>query len=134
MDDTTKREAINHFFKVHRLSTDHCHEPNEVCEQKAIRAHSIPNGTVLAALADDGHVVMPQMKLKVPPPADIEFKRVGRNKATTFSGLCSAHDNHIFRPIDDSIPDATDLSHLFLLAYRVPLVRLALIIYSYYFL
>jgi len=121
MDDTTKREGINHFFKVHRLSTDHCHEPNEVCEQKAIRAHAIPNGTVLAALADDGHVVMAQMKLKVPPLAEIEFKRVGQNKATTFTGVCSTHDNHIFRPIDDAIPDATDLSHLFLLAYRAVL-------------
>ena len=121
MNDTAKREGINHFFKVHRLSTDRCHEPNEVCEQIAIHAHSIPNAAVLAALADDGHVIMPLMKLKVPPPAEIEFKLVGRNKATTFTGLCSAHDNDIFRPIDDAIPDIDDLSHLFLLAYRAVL-------------
>lgn len=121
MDDTSKRKGINHFFKVQGLSTERCHEPSEACEQKAIRAHSIPSGAVLSALADDGHVIMPQMKLKVPPPAEIEFKRVGLNKATTFTGLCSTHDNDIFRPIDDGLPDLTDPSHLFLLAYRAVL-------------
>lgn len=121
MYDTAKREGINHFFQVHRLSTDRCHEPNETCQQKAIRAHSISNGSVLATLADDGHIVMPQMKLIVPPPAEIEFKRVGLNKATTFTGLCSTHDNEIFRPVDAAAPDPTDYSHLFLLAYRAVL-------------
>ena len=121
MDDTAKLEGINHFFQIHRSSTDHCHEPSETCRETAIRAHSIPNGAVLSALADDGHIVMPQMKLKNPPPAEIEFKRVGRNKATTFTGLCSKHDNAIFQPIDDQTPDSTDRSHLFLLAYRAVL-------------
>jgi hypothetical protein len=121
MDDTAKLESINHFFQVQRLSTDRCHEPSETCQQISVRAHSIPNAGVLAALADDGHIVMPQMKLKYPPPAEIEFKRVGRNKATTFTGLCSKHDNEIFRPIDDASPDPSDRSHVFLLAYRAVL-------------
>jgi hypothetical protein len=80
MDDKAKLEAVNHFFKVHGISTDSCHEPAEKCEQKAIRAHSIPSGTVLDRLAHEGYVVMPQLKLKMPAPAEIEFKRVGRNK------------------------------------------------------
>lgn len=121
MDDKAKLEAVNHFFKVHSISTDSCHEPTETCEQKAIRAHSIPSGTVLNRLTHEGHVIMPQLKLKMPPPAEIKFKRVGRNKATTFTGLCSKHDNDIFRPIDDALPDLTDNLHLFLLAYRAVL-------------
>jgi hypothetical protein len=69
-------------------------------------------------LADDGHVIMPTMKLMVPPPAIIEFKNVGINNATTFAGLCSHHDNAIFRSIDDEQPDVNDPRILFLLAYR----------------
>lgn len=121
MDNKAKFETINHFFKVHATSTKRCHEPTEKCEQPAIRAHSIPSSTVLGRLACDGHVIMPQMKLKVPPPAEIEFKRVGINKATTFSGLCTLHDNEIFRLIDNSLPDIADQSQLFLLAYRAVL-------------
>lgn len=121
MDDKAKLETLNHFFKVHGMSTDRCHEPSEKCEQTAIRAHSIPSATVLATLAHNGHVVMPQMKLKVPPPAEIDFKRVGRHQATTFTGLCSQHDNDIFRRIDDGVPELSDPSHLFLLAYRAVL-------------
>ena len=62
MDDKAKLETLNHFFKVHGRSTDRCHEPSESCDQPAIRAHSIPGGTVLDKMAEDGHVVMPQMK------------------------------------------------------------------------
>src|SRR5882724_6123875 len=105
MDEKATLETVNHFFKVHGVSTDRCHEPSEMCEHPAIRAHSIPSGTILAVLADDGHVVMPSLKLKVPPPAEISFKRVGKNQATTFTGLCARHDNDIFRPIDDRLPD-----------------------------
>jgi hypothetical protein len=119
--DKAKLETINHFFKVHGISTKRCHEPMEKCDQKAIRAHSIPSSTVLDRLAREGHVVMPKLKLKTPPPSEIQFKRIGANKATTFTGLCAKHDNYIFRPIDDALPDLTDNSHLFLLAYRAVL-------------
>lgn len=114
------REHINHFFKVHGESTDRCHEPNENCDRTAIRAHSIPSSAVLTRLAENGHLVMPRMKLKVPPPAEISFERVGKNQATTFTGLCSQHDNDIFRAID-GVPNLGDPSHLFLLAYRAVL-------------
>lgn len=48
-------------------------------------------------------------------------ERVGRNNASTFTGLCLTHDNTIFRPIDDSLPDHENTEHLFLLAYRAVL-------------
>ncbi len=61
---------------------------------------------------------LPQMRLTYPPPSVIDFKRVGKNKATTFSGLCSQHDSELFRPIDIATPDLDRSEHLFLLAYR----------------
>ena len=121
MDDKAKLKTLNYFFKVHGISIETCHEPQEKCKRKAIRAHSIPSSTVLRYLARDGHVVMLKMNLKFPPPAEILFKLVGINKATTFTGLCSYHDNAIFRPIDDSLPNTGDPEHLFLLAYRAVL-------------
>jgi hypothetical protein len=118
MKHDAKNEAVNYFFKLHGKSIDRCHEPTETCHQPAIRAHSIPSSTVLDRLAENGHVIMPCMTLKFPPPAQIEFKPVGKNQATTFTGLCSRHDNDIFRPIDVAFPNLQKNQHLFLLAYR----------------
>ncbi len=121
VNDQANLELVNHFFKVHGISTNQCHEPTETCDQQAIRAHSIPSSTVLSRLSHDGHVVMPYLKLKVPPPSIVSFKRVGKNNATTFSGLCAQHDNDLFQPIDDQLPDLNNKAHLFLLAYRAVL-------------
>lgn len=68
------------------------------CQQSAIRAHSIPKFTAEGP--------------------SIEFKYVGRNDASTFTGLCAEHDARLFAPIDTKAFDAGDREHLFLLAYR----------------
>ncbi len=120
INDQANLEVVNHIFKIYGSSTDQCLEPMESCDQRAIRAHSIPSGTVLKRLSDNGHVVMPQVKLKLPQPL-VSFNRVGKNRATTFSGLCAKHDNDLFQPIDDQLPDLNNLNHLFLLAYRAVL-------------
>jgi hypothetical protein len=116
--EKAKLEGLGHFFELHGKPIQRCHEPNEECQQTAIRAHSIPSSKVLETLARDGHVVMPKLKLKHPPPSTIDFELVGKNKATTFSGLCSKHDNDLFRRIDTAAPDLGSAEHLFLLAYR----------------
>ena len=121
VSDQATLEVVNYFFKVHGISTDRCHEPTETCDQQAIRAHSIPSGTVLNRLSRDGHLVVPHMKLKFPPPTEISFTCVGKNNATTFSGLCAKHDNDLFCPIDNQLPDINNKIHLFLLAYRAVL-------------
>ena len=46
------------------------------------------------------------------------FKSVGRNDATTFTGLCSEHDRRMFEPIDKATINVLDEEHLFLFAYR----------------
>ncbi len=65
--------------------------------------------------------MMPQLRQRLPEAPEINFVRVGINKATTFTSLCSSHDNEIFRPIDVTSPDYTQERHLFLLAYRAVL-------------
>jgi len=117
----TSSELIEYFFKTQGKHTKRCLEPNEKCEHPTIRSHSIPSATVLSRLERDGHIVMPKMKLRYPPPAQVEFKRVGKNKATTFSGLCAQHDYRIFRSIDNTLPDVSNPKHLFLMAYRAVL-------------
>ena len=112
---------VNHFFKTFKTTTDRCHEPEETCTQKAIKAHSIPSGSVLSRLSRDGHVVMPRLLHDYPAPPKLLFEHIGRNKATTFTGLCAKHDNLIFHPIDDKTPDISSDRDLFLLAYRATL-------------
>jgi hypothetical protein len=49
---------------------------------------------------------------------------VGRNKATTFTGLCEHHDRRLFAQIDASDLDWLRAEHRFLLAYRAVLYEL----------
>ena len=87
-------------------------------KNKAIKAHSVQNSNVLDLLCEDGHVI--QIKLKVGGDAqpEPEYKLVGRNRATTFTGLCSTHDSDIFREIDTEEIDVNNVRQLYLLAYR----------------
>ncbi|MGC2062844.1 MAG: hypothetical protein WA610_07680 [Thermodesulfovibrionales bacterium] len=58
------------------------------------------------------------MKLEIKTGPQLYFDKVGRNKATTFTGLCDTHDSELFDPIDNSPFKSTNIEHLFLLAYR----------------
>jgi hypothetical protein len=46
---------------------------------------------------------------------------VGRNNATTFTGLCGKHDHELFNSIETGPIEVADHRHLFLLAYRTVL-------------
>ena len=119
MDKTLQDELVGLFFDLQGLRLDRCLEPSEECELATIRAHSIPTGTVLRHLSRDGHVVALRQSGKL--DLELSYALVGKNKATTFSGLCGKHDNEIFRPIDTRLPDLCSQRHLFLLAYRAVL-------------
>lgn len=89
--------------------------PNS-CTEPAVRAHSIQNSKdLMGRIAIDGHVAMVRAKRMTP---FVELTTVGRNKASTFTGLCGTHDNEIFRPIDTADLDVSNPEHLFLLAFR----------------
>jgi hypothetical protein len=111
------REALQKFFAINKERFDRCLEPQMSCQKKAIRAHSIQNAKTLDLLEKSGHVIALRTRFSESGP-QIDFKSVGRNEASTFTGFCSEHDRDIFAPIDRDMLDATNPEHLFLLAYR----------------
>ncbi len=48
----------------------------------------------------------------------MEFKRVGRNDASTFTGLCSKHDAELFKEIDNEQFNTDNCVHRRQIAYR----------------
>ncbi|WP_373533961.1 hypothetical protein [Microcoleus sp.] len=96
-----------------------CLWPKSDCTKDCINAHSIQNSQILDKLASNNHVVMAVARLNLDTgPEEIEFKKVGRNKATTFTGLCKKHDSELFRPIDINEFDVSNQQQKFLFAYR----------------
>jgi hypothetical protein len=69
----------------------------------------------MGLIAEDGHVM--EVAPRGQPPR-LSLEKVGRNRATTFTGLCAPHDADIFRTLDNQQLDPGDAEHLFLLAYR----------------
>jgi hypothetical protein len=114
---TVDREDIGRFFKLHSSRFGKCLEPKMTCTQTAIRAHSIQNAQAIDLLQHENHVIALQPDFSGGTPS-IEFKLIGRNKASTFTGLCSNHDHTLFIPLDTRSLDLTDEEQLFLLAYR----------------
>ena len=66
---------------------------------------------------------MPQNDLAADKPPEITFQPVGRNHATTFTGLCGNHDHELFRTIEKNPLQISDSQHLFLLSYRAVLME-----------
>lgn len=111
------KEDIQLFVKAQKKGFAKCLPPSMDCDEEPIRAHSIQNSRVLDLIQTDGHVLMPRYRLVKGEPA-IEFGKVGRNEASTFTGLCSKHDTELFRAIDTDPLDVDNCEHLRQLAYR----------------
>lgn len=112
-----KGVAIGEFVNAMKHGYDRCLDPAMHCDKPAIKAHSVQNAQAMDLIVEDGHVSSLGMKLKNGEP-DVTFRRIGRNEASTFTGLCSAHDTSIFLPVDTRPLSLTDQEQLFLLAYR----------------
>jgi hypothetical protein len=112
------KASLAALFEARRAKLARCFAPPMTCVQPAIRAHSIQNAGVLDLLSENGHVVAPVLRLDPKTGPSVQLKRVGRNQATTFAGLCSEHDASIFEPIEKSPLDLSNPEHRFLLAYR----------------
>lgn len=126
-DKMTRRSdmAMDSWFKL-RVKTariwnegwGRCLEPRWQCANKPVKAHSIQNARIIDRLAENGHVVTISSTFHPTTPPCPDFRRVGRNKATTFEGLCAEHDSEIFRRIDAEPIRTGDAEQLFLLSYR----------------
>lgn len=93
------------------------------CKGRAIEAHSIPNAAVVSKVAVEGHVCALSESKELVPNPELRFKRVGRHKASVFTGLCSRHDQ-LFAKVDQLPIDPDDPESRFLLSYRSVLQQL----------
>lgn len=94
----------------------HCFIDDDQCKGKIKSAHSIQNNRILNRISEDGHVYTIEATInnfQIEP----EFKKISRNKASTFFGFCDYHDTEVFKPIE-LIPYQNTPEQNFLLAYR----------------
>ena len=117
-DDPRRKELLNAIFAIKGSTIAKCFWPGANCPHAAIRAHSVQNATALGLLEERGHVIAPSIRLDRQKGPIIDLRSVGRNRATTFAGLCAAHDQEAFAPIELGELDLDDPEHRFLLAFR----------------
>ena len=120
----SRKELVNTAFRLRGTEFSRCFAPGPLCNQPAIRAHSVQNARALDLLARGGHVIAPVHRMDVGRGILVELSDVGRSKATTFSGLCETHDRDLFSPIETQPIDIAHEEHLFLLAYRAVIYEL----------
>jgi hypothetical protein len=111
------KENFQVFIQAQKKTHERCLHGNLTCEGKPIAAHSIQNAQVLELIQTDGHVLMPDFRLVDGEPK-LELVKIGRNDASTFTGLCSKHDTELFKSIDTEPLDVDNCEHLQQLAYR----------------
>jgi len=114
----SRKELLSTLFSLRGAEYSRCFAPPPFCPNPAIHAHSVQNARCLDLIASDGHVVAPNLRLAADKAPTIDLAPVGRNRATTFSGLCEKHDQEIFVPIETGLLDLHSIQHRFLLAYR----------------
>lgn len=113
-----QKKLLKAMFRHKGKEYRRCLWPDLNCGKPAIRAHSVQNAGVLDLIASDGHVVAPTIRIDAERGPIFDLALVGRNRATTFSGLCADHDREIFAPIETAGLDMSNPEHRFLLAYR----------------
>ncbi len=118
MVDDKRKELLGSMFELLGTEFARCFAPPTLCPEPAIRAHSVQNARALDLLVSDGHVTALSKRLAPDRAPEIAYALIGRNKASTFAGLCSRHDQSIFGPIDTVPFSPTNPEHLFLAAYR----------------
>jgi len=109
MIEQLKKEERDVKLKVNSLlSKKHKHEclfPE--CNKASISSHSISK-SVLKPLLKNNHIISPQFnRAKCDENSlrgkeiNLSFKEIGLDKASTFKGFCSEHDNNVFSNIDN---------------------------------
>jgi hypothetical protein len=117
-NDEIRKKLLSSLFETNKFQYKRCLEPTHECKRKAIRAHSIQNSRILDNMVVNDHVTAFTRRIDREKGPIIDYGSVGRNQATTFTGLCSEHDNEFFSAIDDESISLSSEKQLFLLAYR----------------
>lgn len=72
----------------------------EECSSVIKGAHSIQNNRFLNRISKDGHVYQISGEISKKKGHHAVFKKISRNKASTFFGFCDYHDTELFKPIE----------------------------------
>lgn len=90
------------------------------CSGKIVKAHTVPRSGSLERIAKDGHVYgwpFPDLNKMANYHGVPQPKLIGVKAASTFTGFCAAHDNAIFKPIENE-KITFSVEQCFLLGYR----------------
>ena len=89
------------------------------CSRQISRAHTVPKSGSLRQIARDGHVYAfaPSYENLKKNNGVVAPELIGLNRASTFTGFCSRHDDAIFRPVEKRKFSCSQ-EQCFLLAYR----------------
>ena len=89
------------------------------CSGKIVRAHTVPKSGSLQKIVRMGHVYSFDTSIESIERnrGSIVPKLLGINKASTFAGFCSRHDDAIFSPLEKQEFNGTP-EQCFLLGYR----------------
>lgn len=117
---TNGNEISKGFNKMKRDSSlKECFHEDGNCSNKIIKAHSIQNNRILNQISENGEVLMIGGGLESSSLFnDTKMQRIGRKRATTFTGFCGKHDTDIFIPIERENYQIGDKEQEFLFAYR----------------
>ena len=92
---------------------------HDQCESRIAKSHTVPKSTSLRRIARKGHVysILPDPQEIEKGSGTVSPRLIGVNKASTFPGFCSLHDNAIFSPLEKrEFSGAVEQG--FLIAYR----------------
>lgn len=107
---------LNIYIQQNKPKLSLCIHEDCNCKGKIIKSHSIQNKKIISKLSVDNHVYMVDFS-ENSGIAGNDFKKIGRNDATTSKSFCSYHDNEIFKPIEHFDYCYTEEQN-FLYAYR----------------
>ena len=104
------------------FSTKTCSAPStwrSQCSKQISKAHTVPKSGSLERIARAGHVYSfaPNVSSLSKNEGILVPELVGINRASTFTGFCSRHDDAIFAPLE-KINFSCSSEQCFLLAYR----------------
>lgn len=94
------------------------------CSKTAINSHIIQRKGILNSIIDENHLY--EVAYLQYPTGHFIIKKVGWKDALSFPGLCSYHDNSIFKEIEGGNNDFTSYRSRLLLSYRPMLHELRL--------
>ena len=91
------------------------------CSRQISRAHTVPKSGSLRQIVRDGHVYafVPSQENLMKNDGVVMPELIGLNRASTFTGFCSHHDDAIFSPVEKQMFSSSQ-EQCFLLGYRSP--------------